>query len=197
MNNRAMLVVALTAGVIAAILVQRQVAGAQRAAGPNVQVLVSTTALEPGALVEDPSVFEVRSQPARYSPADALAVPDEALGRRLATRLAAGAYVTESMFAEADGGGLRLRRGERALTVDARIAPNEAEATAGMRVDLIASGIGGSTESEMLVTGAELLAISEAGDGKNMLTLRLSAGQTLRVARADVFARELRAVIVP
>lgn len=197
MTNRAMLVVALTAGVIAAILVQRQLAGAQQAAGPSVQVLVATAPLEPGVLVEDPSLFEVRSQPARYAPADALAVPDEALGRRLAARVAVGGYVTESMFAAADGGGLRLRDGERALTVDARTAPDEAEATAGTRVDLIASGIGGSTESEMLVTGAEILAISEAGDGKRMLTLRLAAGQALRVARADVFARELRAVVVP
>lgn len=193
-----MLVVAVTAGLIAAILVQRQLAGAERSAGPQRPVLVARAALDAGTVIEDPGLFELRRQPGRYTPADAVASPEEILGRRTTVALPAGGYATESAFVPAgDGNGLRLRKGERALTVDARIAPDEAEAAAGARVDLIASGIGGSTDSELLVTAAQVMSVTEAADGKSNLTLRLAAGQALRVARADVFARELRAVIVP
>jgi Flp pilus assembly protein CpaB len=193
-----MVVVAVTAGVVAAILVQRQLSSAQVRAGVQSSVLVATAAMPAGTVAEDPQLFSLRSQPAEFAPADALLATEDALGRRIAVDLAPGSYVTESSFAAtAAGGGARLRRGERALTVDVRIAPVDAEPSTGSQVDLVASGVGGSTQSELLVSGAEILSVGEVGEGGIALTLRLAAGQVESVTQADVFAREVRALIVP
>ena len=197
MSNRTLLVIALTAGVIAAILTQRQLASADRSEGPRVAVLIARQAVSAGTVLDDPAVFERRTQPTGLAPSDALQSADETLGRRTAIDLAPGSYVTESSLAATASEDRRLRRGERALSVDARISPADAEPSPGAQVDLIASGTGGSTDAELLVTGAEVLAAEPGENGSHRLTLRLAAAQTVRVARADVFARELRALIVP
>ncbi|MGH2907332.1 MAG: hypothetical protein ACRDKI_11270 [Solirubrobacterales bacterium] len=89
-------------------------------------------------------------------------------------------------------GRFRLRRGERAVTVDARLDPAGAEARSGDTIDLVASGGDGDQDSRLLLAGAEVL----QGTTRS-LTLRVRSDQIAAVISADVFARELRAIIRP
>jgi hypothetical protein len=63
---------------------------------------------------------------------------------------------------------------------------------------LLSSGVGGANQTSLLLSGAEVLAIDAAARGDQArITLRTTAEQAIALIRADVFARELRAVMWP
>lgn len=172
---------------------------AERQAGPPRAVLVALRPLEAGAGADAIAASTaLRSVPAAYAPSDAIGDPADAAGS-LVTALPAGAYLTRSALSGAQaGGGFRLRPGERAVTVDAVVSPAGRELAPGARVDIYASGFGGDERTVEVVAAAELLAVEDgSAAGRVRATLRLASAQVPAVVRADVFARELRAVARP
>ena len=136
----------------------------------------------------------------RFAPPDALSDPTEAIGERLQAPVPAGGFVTRSLLSGADSAPERfkLRPSERAITVDAVISPTGEQLRTGDRVDLYASGFGGDQRTVALISGAEVLAAEDsAAAGRARATLRLARDQVAGVVRADVFAHELRAVVIP
>lgn len=163
-------------------------------------VLVAATPFEPGAKLGGDARLAVRTVPERFAPPDALSDPADAIGERLQIAIPAGAFVTRSMLSGADqsAGRFKLRRSERAITVEAVVSPGGEALSAGDRVDLLASGFGGDQSTVSLIAGAEVLDVAESSPaGRARPTLRLASNQVAAVVRADVFADELRAVLRP
>ncbi|MGK2878112.1 MAG: hypothetical protein ACSLFF_05995 [Solirubrobacterales bacterium] len=174
--------------------------GAVRDDGPMRAVLVAETPLEQGMKLVAEGALATRSVPARFAPPDALGDPSEAIGEHLQAAVPVGGFVTRSMLSGGDAAAPRfkLRAAERAITVDAIVSPSGESLAAGDRVDLYASGFGGDQRTTTLISGAEVLAAEEgAAAGRMRATVRLSRDQVAAVVRADVFAHELRAVLVP
>lgn len=198
------LVAALIAGVVAAWMVSDYVQRVEQRPGPPVRVLVAARPIARGARLDElPSrAFLVRRIPRSFAPEGALGSLGALPGRRAAIDLPAGAFITGATLAPAAAAaGFRLRRGERAVSVEAVVAPDGAEPVAGQSVDLLASGIGGAAETSLVLSGAQLLAVSDAGDGAagsaRRFTLRVSAAQAAPVVRADTFAKQLRLLVRP
>lgn len=163
-------------------------------------VLVAAAPLERGAELGEGAQLVLRAVPDRFAPPDAVSDPADALGERLETAIPAGAFVTRSILGGAaeSTGRFKLRRTERAITVEAVISPGGETLSAGDRVDLLASGFGGDQSTVSLISGAEVLDVAEgSAEGRARPTLRLASDQVVAVVRADVFARELRAVLRP
>lgn len=194
------LVVAIAAGVLAVWLVQQQIDRAAARGGPPVTVLVATEPIAAGTVISgDPTTDRIgeRSIPRDFAPVDAISSWEELTGATLSSNVAAGAFLTDSILANSSSGTkLQLRKGERAVSVGARAAPDGTVLVAGDRVDLIASGFDGAPTSELVLSGAQVLSASESGEraGTQRLTLRIAASQSSAIVRADVFARELRAI---
>ncbi|MFT4048666.1 MAG: SAF domain-containing protein [Solirubrobacterales bacterium] len=173
---------------------------AARGDGPATAVVVTTRAVSAGDRFDDAALatLAVRLLPRRFAPAGALGDPAEAAGTRAIADLPAGSYVTAALLAGTDSSSraAKLRPGERALTVDVLVSPAGDQLAAGDRVDLFASGFGGGQATNEVLAGAEVLAAQEGAQGRSFATLRLAAAQVGPVIRADVFARELRAVVV-
>lgn len=127
---------------------------------------------------------------------DAISDPADLAGRRPVAALPAGSLLTASMLTDGEAAAGTLRRGERALSVNVVVSPATAEVSGGELVDLYASGFGGAQQTTRLINGAEVLAVEPVGS-RQRLTLRLAAAQVGPVVRGDVFARELRAVVLP
>lgn len=167
----------------------------------TVPVLVVSSPLAAGALIDERAAGSIveRRYPADLAPPDALAEISDAVGMRARIDLPAGSLVTSSaMLGSSEGeGALALRRGERAVTVDVIAPPGGSRIETGQQVDLFASGVGGSQKTELVIAGAQVLAVDDSGAGSRpKITLRLLSRQVAGVIRADVFARELRAVPV-
>lgn len=198
-RERRLLLLALICALAAGLLTFRQAQG--RAGGPpQVDVLVSRSDLAAGAELTEERLgeLELRRLPAASRPPDALSDPLDALGRSPRIDLPAGSLITQSVLSGAPGEAeTQLRRGERAIVVEALVQPEAEALEPGRRVDLLASGLGGSQQSVRVLNAAEVLAMSEGEGQKRRLTLRLASAQAARVVEADVFARELRALIVP
>lgn len=215
----AALAAALLAGLAAAWIVSDYARSLERRDGAPVTILVSTAALKRGVPLEigmlDRAVAQ-RRVPRSFTPAGAIASIDELAGLRPLVDLPAGTQLTNTLFSSARAAtGFRLRRGERAVTVGAAVAPDGAESLPGRVVDLFAAGIGGGTGVEAVVSGAEVLASSEnagspaetagpdggAAGAKRQdslrLTLRVTTAQAAALIRADAFAEDLRAVLRP
>lgn len=190
---------AILAGAVAAWLVQREVSAVAAASGAPTAVLVAAAPIESGRRIDADTVGEVATIveiPAKFAPPDALSDAADVAGLRAETSIPLGGYLTRSAFSRGTGGGgYELRRGERAISIDVSPAPDGAEPVPGSVVDLVASGIGGAPESRVLIAGAEVLAASTTADSTARLTVRVAAAQVPTVVRADVFAREVRAVI--
>ena len=106
----------------------------------------------------------LRRVPVRFVPPDALPSAEALVGARTAAAVAAGGYLTASLFEDGnqgeDGG---LRRGERAVTVEVAGGSAVAGLAPGARVDVIVStepGAGGG-RTTMALAGAELLQVAE------------------------------------
>lgn len=173
---------------------------AKQQSGPMRSVLVAAAPFERGTELGAETQLSLRVVPVRFAPPDALSDPADAIGERLQTAIPAGAFVTRSILSGSDAspGRFKLRRSERAISVEAVVSPLGERLSAGDRVDLFASGFGGDQSTVALISGAEVLDVADgSAAGRARPTLRLASDQVAAVVRADVFAHELRAVVRP
>lgn len=194
------LLVALVAGLLAAWIVRNQIDRAATAGGAPVTVVVANAPIEAGAPIaaeELDALLVERTLPSDFAPVDAIAAREGLVGAKLVAAVEAGAILTTPLIAgRRSDPAHRLRPGERAVSIDVRSAPDGAVLEAGDRVDLIASGFDGAPSSELLLSGGQILAAITSGEkpGIQRITLRVAADQTAGLVRADVFAREVRAI---
>jgi pilus assembly protein CpaB len=208
-----LLCVALASGGLAASQVRERERRAAERLGPQVEVLVAARDIPAGARVARATVG-VRRVPARFVPPDALPAPEAVVGARTAGRVAAGGYLTASLFEEGiQGEDAGLGRGERAVTVEVAGANGVAALQPGARVDVLVSTETGAAggRTTMALAGAELLRVEagtagEYGGGETadgapdptasgpvaLATLRVSVDQAIYLTAADNFAREIR-----
>lgn len=183
---------------------------AAQALGPEVNVLVAARDIRAGARVSRGAVG-VRRVPARFVPPDALPSVEGVIGARVTTGVAAGGYLTASLF---EGGedrrGSALRRGERAVTVEVAGGGEVTGLQPGTRLDVLVStetGAGGG-RTTMALAGAVLVGVeagasgsyegadpaggSSGGGPTALASLRVSVEQAIYLTAADNFAREIR-----
>ena len=202
-----LLALALAAGGIAASRVQGRAAEVERQVGPLAPVLVAQTDLRPGKRVRA-SALALRQVPLRFAPPDALAAPEQAIGRRLGAPVPAGGYVTAAAFStpggEGSGGAAPLARGQRAVEV--AVAGGEAlqGAPPGTRVDVLVTteSRSGSGRTYLALQDVELLAVRAAPGGGSqdgagarataLASLRVTLRQAVYLTSAQSFAREVR-----
>ena len=205
-----LLCVALASGGLAASQVHERERRAAERLGPQVEVLVAARDIRAGARVARGAVG-LRSVPVRFVPPDALPSVEAVIGARTAAAVAAGGYLTASLFEGGDQGeDGGLRRGERAVTVE--VAGGSAVRTPqpGARVDVLVSTEprAGGGRTTMALAGVELLRVEagpasayETGDGADpsaaagptvLATLRVRVEQAIYLTAADNFAREIR-----
>ncbi len=200
-SPRSALAVAIVCGLVAAGLTWSLAQPRGAAAGPKVAVLVVTEPLRSGTpLTADQAAgLELRSVPREYAPADALGDTADAVGARPIVDLQPGAWLTSSAIAGSGGRGrgFKLRAAERALTVEVTVSPSGQQLSPGDRVDLVASGLRGGDATESVLTAAEVLAADAVDERRTRATVRVAVGQVPAVVRADVYAKELRAVALP
>lgn len=193
-------IAALACALLAGWLTFDYTSRAEQKSGPLQAVLTTQTALERGSELSAQSQLAIREVPARFAPPDALSDPSDALGERLQAAIPAGAFITRSILSggESAAGRYKLRGSERALTIDVVVSPAGELLSAGNRIDLFASGFGGDQRTEAVLSGAEVLDVSEGpAAGRARPTIRLASAQVPAVVRADVFAHEFRAVVRP
>jgi pilus assembly protein CpaB len=205
-----LLCVALACGGLAASQVHERERRAAERIGPEVQVLVAARDIRAGARVARAAIG-VRRVPARFVPPDALQAAEAIVGARTSAPVAAGGYLTASVFDGGNGHPDRApRRGERDVTVEVAGGMAVAALQAGSRVDVLVSTETGAAggRTTMALAGAELLRIEpgaatayEAGDTVDaasaagpttLATLRVSVDQAIYLTAADNFAREIR-----
>jgi Flp pilus assembly protein CpaB len=192
--------------------------GAAEQYGALTDVVVAVEPLAPrrplGRQTAD-RALEIRRVPERFVPPDALARPEDAVGRRPAAAIPAGAYLLASQFAapaERGGGGAAgadLAGAQRPV----EIAVVGAAALAGGgtgHVDVVVTteGTSGAGEGRTYVAAEdvrllELRATAEEGDGDPLAapgaetwiaTLALTRSQALELIHAESFAREVRLI---
>jgi len=204
-----LLSVALASGGLAAAQVHERERRAAEQLGPVVEVLVAAHELPAGSRVGRGAVATERV-PARFVPPDALSSGAGVLGARIAIPVSAGGYLTAGLFAAAGDQKSqgRIRRGERAVTVEVAGGTAAAGLAPGSRVDVLVStepGAGGG-RTQMALAGAEVLRVGEpAGAGYSepdaaelstgptaLATLRVTVRQAIYLTAADNFAREIR-----
>jgi pilus assembly protein CpaB len=191
----ALLGLALLLGVLAA----SDVAGRERALrdqlGPAVRVVVARSALSPGERIAAGALGQ-REVPERYAPRGALRDAQDAIGKRAAVAVAAGAYL-DPAFLEVPGererqaAGPPLQGDQRALDV---VAVCDAVA-AGAHVDVLVTGSG---TTRLVLAGATVLAArpapadAQGGLPRVLATLRVTVGQAVTLTAAMASAREVR-----
>lgn len=155
-------------------------------------------------------VLEVREVPVRFAPPDALADPEEAIGRRARATVPAGSYLLASH--------LRLPGGARpdepelgrdlspvVITVTGAGALAASAAGGSERVDVVVAGepvTGARAEVRVAAEGVRLLALepadpedaTAAGADSWNATLALERRQALALIEAENFAREIRLI---
>ena len=204
-----LLCVALASGGLAASEVHEREERAAVRLGPEVDVLVAARDIEARGRVTRGDLG-VRRVPARFVPPDALPSAEAVVGARTATAVAAGAYLTASLFEDGNRRDDALQRGERAVTVEVAGASGLAELQPGARVDVLVSTETGAAggRTTMALAGAELLRVEagaaatydgvDAADGPTaagptaLATLRVSVEEAIYLTAADNFAREIR-----
>lgn len=212
-----LLALALASGGIAASRVHGRAAAIERQVGPLVPVLVAVADVPAGRRLAA-RMLAVRQVPEQFAPPDALSAPREALGERLGTPLAAGAYVTGSAFAtpggDDDGGPgapARLGRGERSIELAVAGGDALASAPPGARVDVLVTteGRAGAGRTFLALQDVELLDVRAGGDedtsggasdgaaahASAIATLRVTLRQAVYLTAAESFAREIRLLI--
>ncbi len=194
---------ALVLGVLAASDVARREARLREQLGPDVGVVVAREELARERELRSGDLA-LRRVPERYVPPDAVLVPDELIGRRLAAPVARHGFVTRSSLALDElAAGAPVRPGERAAEVIALGSPEVV--VAGSRVDVLVTrerdeaGAGGA---ELALQDVEVLAAAPAGsvaaaegdDGAPRVaaTLRVTVRQAVYLAAAAAFARDVR-----
>jgi pilus assembly protein CpaB len=206
-----LLSLAIACGGLAASRVQTRTSEVEAQVGRLVPVLVTRVDVPPGGRLRA-AQLAVRQVPERFAPTDALAVPAEVVGHKVAGAIAAGGYVTAgalttSPTAADHAPGAPIRRGER--SIDVAVAGGEAltGAPPGTRVDVIVttesrSGTGGG-RTYLALQDVELLgaraadATTTGGDGpaaraSTVATLRVTLREAVYLTAAQSFAREIR-----
>ena len=145
--------------------------------------------------------------PESFIPPDALGVPEESLGRKLATSLPAGSYLTVSALKASDPGGSPRGGPPKGTTpVEITVTGAGALATArtnhGDQVDVVVSGDSAPGPSAgrtyVAASGVPLLGLGEAQaePGLNadrwIATLALTREQALRLIRAESVGAQVR-----
>jgi hypothetical protein len=172
-------------------------------------VAVTRTALAKGTALERRVVrasLESRQVPADFAPPDVVAVPEQALGRRVAVALPPGSYLTASALAAADGGA--RNSGAPRGTTPLELAVTGAGALAasrvrpGARVDVVVSGVAGpgpgggrayvAAEAVVLLALRKAPAATGLGADRWVATLAVVRDEALRLIRAEDTARSIR-----
>ena len=159
----------------------------------------------------------MRRVPARFAPAGALAIPDQAAGRAPAAAIPAGTYVLAAQLREpgkhhGPKHHARLAPGRKPVEISVTGAEALAAGGAdpvGARVDVVVTTEpgpgGGSGRTYIAATDVRLLALAQSGDaGSNgyatpdadpwTATLALTRSQALRLIQAENFARGVRLI---
>ena len=171
-------------------------------------VVVTSAPLERGTAigrrVAGESLAE-RRVPASFVPPDALGNPEEGLGRKLATALPAGSYLTAAALAAprpegAPGAG--PPRGTTPVEITVTGAGALASTRLSSRVDVVVSGDSapgpGAGRTYVAASGVPLLGLSEARaepgleSDRWLATLALTRQQALRLIRADSVGAQVR-----
>jgi Flp pilus assembly protein CpaB len=212
----AFLVVAVACAAVAASIADGYGASLAGQFGELRPVVVTAAELRRNEAVgsRDLRRLEVRRVPGSFVPPDALASPEEAVGRAPVTRVPAGSYLLASQLRvprakEEERSRTRLESGRRPV----EIAVTGAEALAatgeppeGSRVDVVVTsepGPGASGRTRIAADGVELLALRESGGvggddpalgagGEWSATLALTRAEALRLIQAENFARQVR-----
>jgi pilus assembly protein CpaB len=203
-----LLSLALASGGLAAAQVAGRVREVDARVGAPVPVLVVARAVDAGTEL-DRRDLEVRQVPRRFTPPDALASAQEAIGAPVTSSLARGSYVTASSLAgqsrERTAGA--LRHGQRAVEVGVSGAALTDAVGPGARVDVLVSTQQheGAGRSFIALEDVELLDLREgasgapaergADDGRPpaaTATLRVTVRQAVYLTAAENFAREVR-----
>ncbi len=206
---------AFTVGALICAALSAAVAGTGESAagdqvGPLRPVIVTSAPLERGTTVEAgvarKSLAE-RRVPESFLPPDALGVVEEALGRRLATSLPAGSYVTASAFkvsraGSPAGGGPPRGTTPVEITVTGAGALAAARTNPGDRVDVVVSGDSapgpGAGRTYVAASGVPLLGLGEARAEPGLeadrwvATLALTRSEALRLIRAESVGAQVR-----
>jgi hypothetical protein len=146
--------------------------------------------------------------PEDFVPPDALGVPEEVLGRKLATSLPAGSNLTASAFKAPSAGAGAARGGPPKGTTPVEITVTGAGALAASRtdpgdgVDVVVSGDSAPGPSAgrtyVAASGVPLLGLSEAQaepgleSDRWIATLALTRAEALRLIRAESVGAQLR-----
>lgn len=201
-----LLLLALTAGALAAAQVSGSVREVEARVGPTVPVVVAREELRPGERL-DPDVIDrllvVREVPASFLPPDSLAATDEALGLRVAVPVPTGGYLTAGHLDAGAGQatGPPLASGERVVEIAAAGGEALAAAGPGSRVDVVVTtaGEGGAGRTYVALERVELLDVrgprgnpAAASEGGTVAALRVTLDQAVLLTAAQNFAREIR-----
>jgi Flp pilus assembly protein CpaB len=189
--------------------------------GPLRPVVVATARIPAGrpiAAKEVDDLLEIRRIPARFAPAGALGLPEQAAGRAPATGIPAGSYVLAAQLRDPGGNGRHrdrpARPGPGRTPVEISVTGAEALAAGGgdpigARVDVIVTsepGPGaGHGRTYVAARGVKLLALSQSGEGESSdyspasasswtATLALTRAQALHLIQAENFARGVRLI---
>ena len=162
-------------------------------------------------------LLDVRRVPARFAPAGALAIPDQAAGRAPTAAIPAGTYVLAAQLREPGKHHppkhhARLAPGSKPVEISVTGAEALAAGGAdpvGARVDVVVTTEpgpgGGSGRTYIAAKDVRLLALAQSGDaGSNgyatpdadpwTATLALTRSQALRLIQAENFARGVRLI---
>jgi Flp pilus assembly protein CpaB len=189
--------------------------GEDAALGRLRSVVVATKALPARRALDRDAIaagLEVRRIPEAFAAPDALANPAEAIGRRPAAPVPAGAYLVGSQLLSprrpGDMASPELDAGRRPVEI-AVAAAGPLASEVGELVDVIVTGepVAGSGGGRTYVAAAEVELLDlrpaeetdiasgplPAGDAA-IATLALKRGQALRLIHAQSFAREVRLI---
>jgi Flp pilus assembly protein CpaB len=215
--------VAFGAAALACAGLAAAVAGGYRAdlesqLGPLRPVVVARAAIPAGRplrALDAQRLLEVRRVPQRFTPAEALSDPRQAIGRAAAAPIPAGAYVLATQLGRPrprrrarDGPRLGEGRKPVEISVTGAQALAAADPAAGVgSVDVIVTTEpgpgGGSGRTYVAAENVRLLALAESRDAGGGLaatgqlwtaTLALTRPQALRLIQASNFARQVRLI---
>ncbi|MDQ3758642.1 MAG: SAF domain-containing protein [Actinomycetota bacterium] len=197
------------AGLSAAVAGTAETPGADEL-GPLLPVVVTSTPLEQGTVVgrkEVREAFSERRVPESFAPPDSLKAPAEALGRKLATSIPAGSYMTAAAFKVKappgnPGGGPPQGTTPVEIAVTGAGALASTRTGPGDRVDVVVSGdlAPGPSAGRTYVAanGVPLLGLREAqaepglSSDRWIATLALTREEALSLIRAESVGAQVR-----
>lgn len=203
----AFLLAALIAAAAAAAIADGYGASVARGYGELRPVVVATTALKPGKVIDPRGAtaeLESRRVPARFVPPGALQAPAAAIGLVPAALIPAGAYLLASQLRPPrsdSAGALGLGAGRHPVEIAVSGAAALLVAGSqpvGERVDVVVTAEptgSGPGRTYVAAASVPLLALAPAAEGSGestaAATLGLTRGQALRLIAAESFARQV------